>query len=1058
MRKHFLILMLLALLPLAGFAVTSIADATFTINKVSFSYTGAPITIGEGKQMVPTVTPNGASTALVYGTDYKLVFYDADQQSIEASNVKELGNYYVAAEGKGDYFGTTTTKVAFQIIPATVTVTITADIVKQYGDEAKPEVEFTSTGTPNVTVSGWLEGTTEERAARDAAIAASLDFAWGAAEKTANANYNGGWYDGTAKGHQLTWSANPYSANYTYKFVHEGGMKVTPVNLSTAAGANKLTMTADYTKVNTAGTAGGYLYNGATQVPNYTIKYKDPQNVQRTLEISTGTTGAAVKDFKVTYTWCATKDGVYSDDANANKNAGFYKATIVGEDKNYTGSVPFPKFDGNTDYYQIRQKGLYFGIADVNKIYDGVAFTEAGSNVNDVTIQPFGLVAVDNTTANLTSIAGAVKAQRTTASAPFDENVGSWEVEPTVTWSSLNDALKTNYFHANTQNMNGFMRIHPRPVVVTPIDVVDNIAWPLTDFATLVLQNSDNTAASYYTNYVTLEAKGENKGIALVGPGVMGYDETDYNTEVADILTGFKEALTEAHTTSGSWKGILAVVPKPTTGTGAYTGNYTIIAGENADYAIEGRSWAIAAKPVNLTYGQKVPENLEYVTVGLGGATFDDSGIKYIIKKVKTDDGTSTVVTVPENGRLDVLPATHHYEVSIDPVNSVIVAPADYKDPTIDENSVPLNVAKKDLFICPAEVAMNTGDSEANLNTLGLGDVKFLDSAAKTAGAYTGANALEEGDEISFQLVFKASIKDSNNKLTAIEDVNDGVQVALVTDAENPYFVPNNSNGNYNIDYATTAKLIVGSNVLTLVDNDAQMLDKIQIAASKTAQKYNVKFKFNTTSSANGRVLEAKKWNALVLPFDITIEQLSQEFGYAIVNVYDENSSDASTVRFKLEMDEVKANTPFIIKTAKEKKLKDITIHDVYIKDPVSLNPSKTVTGKVTMTGCYALTPITKDDYYFYNGAWNYGADSTTNPTNLPMSMAYWTPADSSNGVRVFVEDLNDDGTTAIKEVSAQTMKEIATDGWYTLNGVKLQGVPTEKGIYIQNGKKVVIK
>ena len=36
---------------------------------------------------------------------------------------------------------------------------------------------------------------------------------------------------------------------------------------------------------------------------------------------------------------------------------------------------------------------------------------------------------------------------------------------------------------------------------------------------------------------------------------------------------------------------------------------------------------------------------------------------------------------------------------------------------------------------------------------------------------------------------------------------------------------------------------------------------------------------------------------------------------------------------------------------------------------------------------------------------------------------------------------------------------DAANDGaWYTLSGVKLDGKPTEKGIYICNGKKVVIK
>lgn len=51
-----------------------------------------------------------------------------------------------------------------------------------------------------------------------------------------------------------------------------------------------------------------------------------------------------------------------------------------------------------------------------------------------------------------------------------------------------------------------------------------------------------------------------------------------------------------------------------------------------------------------------------------------------------------------------------------------------------------------------------------------------------------------------------------------------------------------------------------------------------------------------------------------------------------------------------------------------------------------------------------------------------------------------------------------DGSTTAITEVSAGQFQAVKADGWYTLNGVKLQGAPTEKGIYINNGKKIVVK
>jgi len=55
----------------------------------------------------------------------------------------------------------------------------------------------------------------------------------------------------------------------------------------------------------------------------------------------------------------------------------------------------------------------------------------------------------------------------------------------------------------------------------------------------------------------------------------------------------------------------------------------------------------------------------------------------------------------------------------------------------------------------------------------------------------------------------------------------------------------------------------------------------------------------------------------------------------------------------------------------------------------------------------------------------------------------------------ITVEDEN--GTTAIMTVAADG-RFVEAEGWYTLNGVKLQGAPTEKGIYIRNGKKVVVK
>ena len=47
--------------------------------------------------------------------------------------------------------------------------------------------------------------------------------------------------------------------------------------------------------------------------------------------------------------------------------------------------------------------------------------------------------------------------------------------------------------------------------------------------------------------------------------------------------------------------------------------------------------------------------------------------------------------------------------------------------------------------------------------------------------------------------------------------------------------------------------------------------------------------------------------------------------------------------------------------------------------------------------------------------------------------------------------------TTGIGELDTKT-GELSFDGWWTLDGTKLSGKPTKKGLYINNGKKIVIK
>ena len=66
--------------------------------------------------------------------------------------------------------------------------------------------------------------------------------------------------------------------------------------------------------------------------------------------------------------------------------------------------------------------------------------------------------------------------------------------------------------------------------------------------------------------------------------------------------------------------------------------------------------------------------------------------------------------------------------------------------------------------------------------------------------------------------------------------------------------------------------------------------------------------------------------------------------------------------------------------------------------------------------------------------------------------------ADEELPQRITVKLISANGeVTGIGEIDTTT-DEISFGGWYTMDGVRLESKPTTKGIYINNGKKIVIK
>ena len=116
--------------------------------------------------------------------------------------------------------------------------------------------------------------------------------------------------------------------------------------------------------------------------------------------------------------------------------------------------------------------------------------------------------------------------------------------------------------------------------------------------------------------------------------------------------------------------------------------------------------------------------------------------------------------------------------------------------------------------------------------------------------------------------------------------------------------------------------------------------------------------------------------------------------------------------------------------------------------------------------GCYSPVSIyTAEKTNLYLGADNKlyyptATDFKVNACRGYFTLKGLTAGDPNAGVRAFVLNFDEGSgeSTGIISVDGAEGTVNGSDMWYTLDGRKLQGKPTQRGIYINNGKKVVIR
>ena len=221
-------------------------------------------------------------------------------------------------------------------------------------------------------------------------------------------------------------------------------------------------------------------------------------------------------------------------------------------------------------------------------------------------------------------------------------------------------------------------------------------------------------------------------------------------------------------------------------------------------------------------------------------------------------------------------------------------------------------------------------------------------------------------------------------------------------------------------------------------------------------------------------------WNTLCLPFSLSAAQIAANANFAgatlmTMDVTEKNGFDVEDGTLYLwfkTATEIEAGVPYLVKWDKaadydnNPSVYDI-VSPVFEGVTISNSTAQTVESKtagletVQMVGTYSPVGVTADDKsILFLGDANTLYYSTVDRQIRSYRAYFSVPYINGHAeakARAFALSFDGEETTGILGVSAN-YNGVTDEAWYSLDGVRLSGKPTQRGLYINNGKKVVIK
>ena len=213
-------------------------------------------------------------------------------------------------------------------------------------------------------------------------------------------------------------------------------------------------------------------------------------------------------------------------------------------------------------------------------------------------------------------------------------------------------------------------------------------------------------------------------------------------------------------------------------------------------------------------------------------------------------------------------------------------------------------------------------------------------------------------------------------------------------------------------------------------------------------------------------------WNTLCLPFSLSAAQIAAHADFAgatlmTMDVTQKNGFNTENGTLYLwfkTATAIEAGVPYLVKWTSGDDISNPVFQGVTISNSTAQTVESETTGleTVQMVGTYSPVSVIADDKsILFLGDSNTLYYSTIDRQIRSCRAYFSVPYIKNNAgakARAFALSFDGEETTGISLTPGPSPKGEGSDYWYTIDGRKLSGKPSQRGMYINKGKKILVK